>query len=265
MDLNLKGRSALITGASRGIGRAVAAAMAAEGVDLHLAATNRDLLEEVAAELSDRFAIATTVHALDLRTAEGQKALAGAAGEVDILVNNAGGVPGGGITQVSEEAWRRGWDLKVFGYINLMRMIYPNMVGRGSGVIVNVIGQAGNEALPDYIAGVAGNAALIALTKALGLDSFRRGVRIVSVNPVATRTDRIIEIWKTRAAHEFGDQNRWSDYDKIQPFGRAAEPDEVADVVTFMASDRASFVSGTGISMGVSPAYRSHEFGEDRE
>jgi NAD(P)-dependent dehydrogenase (short-subunit alcohol dehydrogenase family) len=262
MDLNLRGRSALITGASRGIGRAVAEAMAAEGVDLHLAATNRALLEEVAADLADRFGVATTVHEVDLRSSDGQKALAAAAGDVDILVNNAGGVPGGGITQVDEDAWRRGWDLKVFGYINLIRMIYPNMVARGSGVIVNVIGQAGNEALPDYIAGVAGNAALIALNKALGLDSFRRGVRIVAVNPVATRTDRIVEIWKTRAAHEFGDENRWQEYDKIQPFGRAAEPEEVADVVTFMASDRASFVSGTGISMGVSPAYRSHEFEE---
>jgi 3-oxoacyl-[acyl-carrier protein] reductase len=261
MDLGLTGKLAVITGASRGIGRAVAEVLAEEGCRLILAATNQGLLEEVAEDLRARFGAEARVFAADLSERAEQDALVALAGAgIDILVNNAGSVPGGGITQISEVAWRKAWDLKVFGYVNFMRAVYPVMVNKGSGVIVNVIGDAGNNPVIDYIAGSSGNAALIAANKALGLASFKRGVRVVAVNPAATETDRIVGIWKARAEREFGDADRWRDYYNEHPWGRPALPREVAEVVAFVASDRASYISGTGITMGTTTAYRDTEF-----
>ena len=140
MDLNLRGRRALITGASEGIGRAVAEALAEESVDLVLSARNEARLAELAEQLAASYGIQAAVHAADLSDSGAQAALVEAAGEIDILVNNAGAIPGGTITAVDEATWRAAWDLKVFGYINLMRAIYPNMVARGNGVIINIIG-----------------------------------------------------------------------------------------------------------------------------
>ena len=199
MDLNLRGRRALITGASEGIGRAVAEALAEESVDLVLSARNETRLTELAGQLAASHGIQAAVHAADLSDSGAQAALVEAAGDIDILVNNAGAIPGGTITAVDEATWRAAWDLKVFGYINLMRAIYPNMVTRGNGVIINIIGQAGEEAMPDYLAGSSGNAALISLNNSLGLASFIHGVRVVAVNPAATQTERLVNIWKSRA------------------------------------------------------------------
>ena len=109
--------------------------------------------------------------------------------------------------------------MKVFGNLNLIRAVYPVMVNKGAGVIVNVTGDACNNPVIDYIAGSAGNAALIAANQALGLASFKRGVRVVAVNPAATETDRIVGIWKSRAEREFGDADRWRDYYNEHPLG----------------------------------------------
>ena len=153
MDLGLSGKLAVITGASRGIGRAVAEVMAEEGCRLILTATNEKLLSELAADLAARFGTDARIFAADLADNARQAALVALAGdEIDILVNNAGSVPGGGITQIDEQTWRKAWDLKVFGYLNLMRSVYPVMVNKGAGVIVNVIGDAGNNPVIDYIA-----------------------------------------------------------------------------------------------------------------
>ena len=134
-----------------------------------------------------RFGTDAHIFASYLADNTSQAALVAMAGdEIDILVNNADAVLGGGITQMDEKTWRNARDLKVFGYLNLMRSVYPVMVNKGTGVIVNVIGDAGNNPVIDYIAGSAGTAALIAANKALGLASFKRGVRVVAVNPAAT-------------------------------------------------------------------------------
>lgn len=255
MELNLKGRRGAITGASEGIGRAVAEALAAEGCNLLLAARNEARLDDLADQLAQVHGVDVAVHAADLSSSDAQQSLIEAADDVDIFVNNAGGIPSGTITAVDEASWRAAWDLKVFGYINLMRGIYPKMVERGKGVIINVIGQAGEEQMPDYIAGSSGNAALISLNNSLGLASFKHGVRVVAVNPAATQTERLVGIWKARAEREFGDADRWQTYYGIHPFGRPADPQEVADVVAFLASDRASYISGTGVTMGATPNY----------
>ena len=256
MDLKLKGKLAIVTGASRGIGRAVAEVLAEEGCDLLIAARNGAMLAELAGTLTGKFGVEVRPHQADLSNSAEQMTLVEAAGEVDIWINNAGDIPGGSITAIDEKTWREGWELKVFGYINICRVVYAKMVKRGEGVIINVIGDAGNNPFAEYIAGCSGNAALIAMSEALGRESFKHGVRVVSVNPAATLTDRVEKLWRKRAQSQFGDAGKWREFAKTHPWGRPAEAREVADVVAFMASDRASYVSGTGITLGVTPVYR---------
>jgi NAD(P)-dependent dehydrogenase (short-subunit alcohol dehydrogenase family) len=245
MDLNLQGKTALVTGASKGIGLAVAKLLAAEGCNLHLVARGKETLETAREAIRKRHQTAVALHPLDLSRSESVGQLAEACGDIDILINNAGAIPGGTLAMVDEARWRVAWDLKVFGYINLTRAFLALMEARGRGVIVNVVGLAGEKMDAGYVAGSAGNAALIAFTKAVGSTSLDKGVRVVGCNPGPVETDRIVTLMKTRAEREFGDAGRWQEYLKKLPLGRAAKAEEVADLVAFLASDRASYISGT--------------------
>jgi NAD(P)-dependent dehydrogenase (short-subunit alcohol dehydrogenase family) len=245
MDLNLQGKTALVTGASKGIGLAVAKLLAAEGCNLHLVARSKETLETAREAIRKRHQIAVALHPLDLSLSESVGQLAEACRDIDILINNAGAIPGGTLAMVDEVRWRAAWDLKVFGYINLTRAFLALMEARGRGVIVNVVGLAGEKMDAGYVAGSAGNAALIAFTKAVGSTSLDMGVRVVGCNPGPVETDRIVTLMKTRAEREFGDAGRWQEFLKKLPLGRAAKAEEVADLVAFLASDRASYISGT--------------------
>jgi NAD(P)-dependent dehydrogenase (short-subunit alcohol dehydrogenase family) len=245
MDLNLHGKTALVTGASKGIGLAVAKALAAEGCNLHLAARGKETLEAAREAIRKRHQVAVALHPLDLSRSQSVGQLAESCRDVDILVNNAGAIPGGTIDMIDEARWRAAWDLKVFGYINLTREFLALMEKRGRGVIVNVVGLAGEKMDAGYVAGSAGNAALIAFTKAVGSTSLDKGVRVLGCNPGPVETDRIVTLMKARAEREFGDASRWQEYLKKLPLGRAAKAEEVADLVAFLASDRAAYISGT--------------------
>src|SRR5262249_29251045 len=168
MELQLSGKRALITGGSKGIGRGVADLLAQEGCHLHLAARTQADLEKAKRELGQAYSVEVAIHATDLSKSENCRALAEATGEIDILVNCAGAIRAGNIAMVDEQTWLEGWNLKLFGAINLTREIYPAMCRRGRGVIVNVIGNAGERPVANYISGSIANAGLIALTKALG-------------------------------------------------------------------------------------------------
>lgn len=250
MELELAGRTALITGSSRGIGRAIAERLAAEGCHLHLAARSADDLERARAELSSSHRIQAHIHPLDLAVGDNVAALAAACGPVDILVNNAGAIPAGGLGRVDEATWRQAWDLKVFGYINLCRALYPEMAGRGRGVILNVVGIAGGEVTEgNYIAGTAGNAALAAFTRALGGVSPADNVRVLGINPGLTATDRLVRLMEQNAVAKGLLAARWRELTGDMPFGRPAEPAEVADLAAFLVSDRAAYISGTLITI----------------
>ena len=168
MDLHLRGKRVLITGASKGIGAAAAEAFAEEGCHLMLAARNGEQLKAVAERLRGAHQIDATAHVVDLRNPADIARLVKDAADIDILVNNAGDIPGGSVDKIDEPTWRHAWELKVFGYINITRAIYAQMKTRGHGVIVNDIGVAGEKFDANYICGSAGNAALMAFTRALG-------------------------------------------------------------------------------------------------
>jgi NAD(P)-dependent dehydrogenase (short-subunit alcohol dehydrogenase family) len=249
MKIGLEGKSVLITGASKGIGLATARAFAAEGCALHLAARSRDKLEEARAALAKEFGVAVSIHPLDLSLSENIVALARECPQADILVNNAGEVPSGPIESLGEADWRRGYDLKLFGYIGLTRELYVHMKKRGSGVIVNDIGNSGENWDYNYIAGSTGNAALMAFTRALGGVSLDYGVRVVGVNPGPVNTERMVKINKRRSIDLYGNDSRWREFTSTFPGGRPAEAEEVADLIVFLASPRAAYISGTVVTI----------------
>jgi NAD(P)-dependent dehydrogenase (short-subunit alcohol dehydrogenase family) len=256
VDFGLKGKHVLITGGSKGIGFACAKAFAAEGCNLHLVARDTTQLETAKSDILEVRRVAVTLYPMDLSESGAAKDVAAACGDIDVLVNNAGAIPGGSIDTIDEVLWREAWDLKVFGYINMTREVLPGMRRRNHGVIVNVIGLAGVKPSYDYICGAAGNAALMAFTRGVGAASTRHGVRVVGVNPTVTRTDRTIALYKTRAKITFGEESRWKEMLADLPFGRQAEAEEVADLIVFCASDRASYLSGTVINIDGGMLYR---------
>ncbi|MBI5552064.1 MAG: SDR family oxidoreductase [Desulfobacterales bacterium] len=242
MDLGLKGRTALITGGSKGIGRACAQVLAAEGCHLHLAARGEAELHQTREEIAARFGVAVSVHPMDLSRGENARALAEACADIDILVNNAGAIPRGDLAAIGEPQWREAWDLKVFGYINLCRAVYTQMRTRHKGVIVNVIGAAGARPQADYIAGGAGNAALMAFTKAIGGRSLRDGIRVVAVNPGLIKTERLEKLLRSLAQNKFNDADRWTEFVPKDP--PPGDPEDIAHFVAFLASERAKFATG---------------------
>lgn len=246
MDLHLEGRRVLVTGASKGIGLACARRFAAEGCAVHLVARTREALVRACEDLRAEGASAVDYTVCDLADSAQLQALALAHGETDILINNAGAIPAGSLLDVDEARWRASWELKVFGYINLCRHLYAAMSGRG-GVIVNIIGAGGERPSAAYAAGAGGNAALMALTRALGGESLRDGVRVVGINPGQILTDRLQTLLEAAANRKFADATRWREMiDARYPPG---QPEQIADAAAFLASDRSAFTTGTIVTI----------------
>lgn len=249
MDLRLAGKRVLITGGSKGIGRAAADVLADEGCDLVLVARDPAVLDAAAACIRARRQVNVRVIPADLSTDAAVRRVAAEAGEIDILVNNAGAIPPGDLLAVDDATWRKAWDLKVFGFISLCRAVYPQMKARRSGVIVNVIGAAGEQFPSAYIAGAAGNASLMAFTRALGRQAPSDGLRVVAINPGPVETERLVMLQKDRAAKTLGDPERWRELTKNMPFGRPAKPEEIGYAVAFLASERSGYTSGTVLTI----------------
>jgi len=249
MELGLKGKSALVTGGSRGIGLGAAQLLAQEGCNLHLAARNAADLESARTRIIADHGVEVHCHAVDLSLASNAVALARDCCNVDFLINNAGSIPQGTLDTLDDETWKRAWDLKVFGFIDITREIYSRMRDRKSGVIVNVIGAAGERPVSSYIAGSMGNAALMAFTRALGAESPAFGVRVVGINPGGTATDRAVKRLRERALREFGNADRWQELVSQSPFGRMATVEEIGALVAFLCSPLSGYTTGTIITV----------------
>lgn len=249
MDLKLNGRSALITGGSKGIGFSIAQFLAAEGCSLTLVSRTEEDLRSAKERLRKTHDVPVTVYAMDLAERGRPRKLAAKCPDIDILVNNAGSIPRGSVEDIDEERWRAAWDLKVFGYINMCREFFRLMKARGKGVIINILGNGGEALDAGYICGGAGNASLMAFTRALGGQSAKVGVRVIGVNPGPVATERLIGLMQTEAKKRFGDESRWRELEKGFPFGRAATVDEIAATVALLASDLSSYTTGTIVTI----------------
>jgi 3-oxoacyl-[acyl-carrier protein] reductase len=256
MDMKLSGKTVLVTGGSRGIGFACAMGFAAEGCTVHIASRSKESLEAAREKIRARHNVPVEIHPADFSNGDTARRVVEAVGHADILVNNAGAIPQGDIFGMTEPRWREAWDLKVFGYINATRAMLEKMYARKAGVVVNVIGLAGESYNYDYVAGTMGNAGIMAFTRAVGSKSVDHGVRVVGINPPATRTDRMLTRLREQAEKKFGDPERWAELTRHMPFGRAAEPDEVADLAVFLASERASYISGVVMTLDGGQAAR---------
>ncbi len=254
MDLHLRGKTVLVTGASKGIGLACAKLFAEEGCHLHLASRTEADLKRAQDDIKSRHNVSVTIHPVDLSDGDTARALAARCGDIDILVNNAGAIPRGDLQMVDEPRWREAWDLKVFGYVNLCRALYPMLKAKGGGVIVNVTGLAGERPTAGYIAGSAGNAALMAFTRAMGGASLRDKIRMVAVNPGLIETERMVTILRTQASVELGDAERWRELVPTDP--PPGKSEHCADLVAFLASDRAAHITGTVVTIDGGAAHR---------
>ncbi|MHB8575156.1 MAG: short-chain dehydrogenase/reductase [Dehalococcoidia bacterium] len=249
MELGLRGKNAVITGASKGIGLGIARALAEEGVNVVLCARSAALLQRHAAELSDSFGVSAESFPADLSTLEGVQGLAefglGRPGGVDFLVNNAGAIPGGLIENLDDDTWHRAYDLKLWGYVRLSKALLPAMKARGSGVILNVIGNAGKRPSAGYIAGGIANAGLMNFTSGLAQDAGPSGVRVVGINPGLTVTDRMDQLLERQAVDRgVPVEELRKNMGRDIPLRRVAEVSDVADLAVFLVSDRAGMITG---------------------
>ena len=251
MDLGLKGKTVLVTGASKGIGYASALEYAREGAEVVMVSRDLATLEPAAENIHQQTKARISVHAADLTDESALVDLHAQYQGIDVLVNNAGAVPGGSIADVSMQEWRAGWDLKVFGYIHMCKLFSASMFARKAGTIVNIIGMGGRSVRANYICGAAGNAALIGFTQALGNDSAKHNVRVFGINPSPTSTDRFVEMARKRAASELGDESRWEEIVNGAnfPFGRLKTPEEVAALTVMLSSGKVHYLSGTVVDI----------------
>jgi NAD(P)-dependent dehydrogenase (short-subunit alcohol dehydrogenase family) len=249
MELGLGGKVVLITGGSKGIGLACAALFKAEGAKVAIAARTPATLSAASAGLGGVF-----THAADLSDEVQALALVDATeaalGPIDILVNSAGAAKRTPPDELAPAFWRAAMDAKYFSYINVIDPLIKRMAARGSGVVVNIIGQGGKVASPTHLAGGAANAALMLATAGLATAYAARGVRVVGINPGLTETGRVAEGLKAEAALTgiSVDEARSRAVARI-PMGRMARPEDVADLAAFLASPRAGYVTGVLVTM----------------
>ena len=253
MDLGLTGRLALVTGASRGIGLACVRALAAEGALVVGVSRGLDDLDRARDELA---ADGLAMHAMaaDLRDPDAAAALVAIVelehGPISVLVNCAGAARRYPPAELDAEAYRDAMDAKYFTYLHVTQPVIALMAGRGTGAVVNVIGQGGRRADPMHVAGGAANSALMLATVGLARAYAAQGVRVNAVSPGMTRTSRVeagLEA-QSRATCRPVDELRGERIAAI-PMGRPAEPAEIADAVVFLASERAGYVTGAIVPM----------------
>jgi len=254
MDLNLSGKHILITGGSKGIGLACAQAFLAEGARVSLVSRSEANLTRARESLSAFGSDRVQTHAADLTQAASAQAALDATiatfGPVDVLVNSAGAAKRTPAPELSPQAWHDAMQAKYFSYIHMIDPVIKQMGQRGKGNIVNVVGNGGKVASPIHLAGGAANAALMLATAGLANAYAAQGIRVNAINPGLTRTERLKEGMAADARLQGIETEEAMKRAMAKiPMGRMAEPEEIAKVVLFLASDAASYVTGINMSM----------------
>ncbi len=253
MDLNLAGRAVLITGGSKGIGLACAEAFAGEGARVAISSRNLDNLAAAKRALEGKGCEVVTI-AADLGDPKSATAMAAETdrrlGPVEVLVNCAGAAKRYAPVDLDMQAWHNAMDSKYFTYVHAMQAVLPGMAARKRGAIVNIVGQGGKVANTSHLPGGSANAALMLVSVGLASAYGRQGIRVNAINPGVTLSERA-KAGHAAEAKTLGvteEEARRRGEQKI-PLGRYARPEEIAAVAVFLASDRASYVTGAVISM----------------
>lgn len=250
MDLHLTDKVVLITGGSKGIGLACARAFAAEGARVAIVARQAAPLEAAAVELRRGGASVLALAADLVEAVQLVREVEQALGPVDVLVNAAGAARRTPAQALQAADWHAAMDAKYFTYIHAMQAVLPGMAARRSGAIVNVIGAGGKLASPTHLPGGAANAALMLASAGLANAYAPSGVRVNAVNPGPTLTERLQQGLEAEAAQAgiSVDEALARTVQRL-PLGRLARPEEIADMVLFLASQRASYVTGAIVAM----------------
>lgn len=249
MDLGLQGKRVLITGGSKGLGLACARAFMAEGARVALVSRSQDHLDTARAALGEAFTWAADLRDPD---AAGQMVheVETQFGPIDILINSAGAALRTAAEDLTPAGWHAAMDAKFFSYIHVIDPMVKRMAARGTGVIVNIIGQGGKLASPVHLAGGAANAALMLATAGLAHTYASRGVRVVGLNPGLTQTERVSEgLWVEAKRAGITEQQALQQAVARLPMGRLAEADEIARIAVFAASAHGTYLTGANISV----------------
>ncbi|MFH1008820.1 MAG: SDR family oxidoreductase [Candidatus Latescibacterota bacterium] len=254
MDLGLRGKVALVGGSSRGLGYASARRLAEEGASVVLCARTKEHVDRAAQEIRDATGSEVLAVAADLSAPEGPEAFVGSAlerfGHVDILVHNTGGPPPGDFFAHDDSAWGAAFDLLLLSAIRTYRLVLPSMRERGWGRIVNLTSVTVKEPWADLILSNVFRTGLVSLAKTLSRQLAPEGILINSVCPGSFRTERAQKLL-SRRMEQTGETQEQATAEAVSgiPVGRIGEPEELANVVAFLCSDRASYM--TGVTMQV--------------
>jgi NAD(P)-dependent dehydrogenase (short-subunit alcohol dehydrogenase family) len=254
MDMGLRGKTALVTGASQGIGRACAQALAAEGAMVAICARDGSALEEAARQIRDRAPAHVIAVAGDMTVPEDIARVVNTAardlGALEILVNAAGASAFGPFAELPDDAWWAAMELKYLGYIRCAREAIPHMRKSGWGRIINIVGNGGRHPMPLHMPGSASNAALLSITKNLSDTLATEKILVNAVNPGVVETrrmERLVQAFATQRGSTL-DAAREELLREI-PLGRPARPDEIGAAVVFLASEHASYITGIALTV----------------
>jgi 3-oxoacyl-[acyl-carrier protein] reductase len=253
MDLELKGKAAVVTGASRGIGEAIARVLAEQGADVCLVARSKDDLEKVAADIKAKTSRRVATYVADLSDPKAPEAAVKAAvdafGRLDILVNNAGATKRGDFFTLTEEDWASGFGLKFYSAVRMTRNAWPHLKA-SKGAIVNIIGIGARVAAAEFTIGGSVNSALVNFTKATADLGQTQGVRVNALNPGHIQTSRLeARVQATMKAQNISREEAVKRDVAHLGINRFGDPREIGDLVAYLCSPRAAFMNGSVIDI----------------